>query len=143
VVLGIGAAIFVAPLTATVMNSLETAHAGIASGVNNAIARVAGLIAVAALGLVLSGVFYGRYDAQIRRAPVAPQTRAALAADRTRLLTGYVPANIATPDQPVVRAIVDSSFVTAFAWVMASSAGLALVAAAIAKIVFGRRKASA
>jgi hypothetical protein len=142
VVLGIGAAIFAAPLTATAMNSLETAHAGIASGVNNAIARATGLIAAAALGLVLSGVFYGRYDAQIRRAPVAPQTRAALAADRTRLLTGYVPANIAAPD-PVVRAIVDSSFVTAFAWVMASSAGLALVAAAIAKIVFGRRKASA
>jgi EmrB/QacA subfamily drug resistance transporter len=142
VVLGIGAALFVAPLTATVMNSLETAHAGVASGVNNAIARAAGLIAVAALGLVLSAVFYRSYDARIARAPVAPQTRASLAADRTRLLTGYVPANIAAPDQPVVRSIVDASFVNAFAWVMFSSAGLALGAAGIAKFVFGRGQAS-
>lgn len=143
VVLGIGAVTFVAPLTATVMNSLETKHAGVASGVNNAIARAAGLIAVAALGLVLSAAFYRSYDARIARATVAPATRAKLAADRTRLLTGYVPANIAASDQPVVRSIVDASFVNAFAWVMFSSAGLALAAAGIAKFVFRSSQASA
>jgi EmrB/QacA subfamily drug resistance transporter len=141
-VLGIGAAIFVAPLTATVMNSLETAHAGVASGVNNAIARAGGLIAVAGLGLILSAVFYHAYDAQIGRAGLSAQTRLALTRDRARLLTGYVPGNIASADRPVVRAIVDNSFVGGFAWAMATSAGLAFAAAAIAKFSFSRPRAS-
>ncbi len=141
-VLGIGAALFVAPLTATVMNSLETAHAGVASGVNNAIARAAGLIAIAALGVVLSTVFYRTYDAQIGRAPLAAQSRQALALDRARLLTGYVPGNIAQADRPIVRAIVDRSFVGGFAWAMGVSAGLALLAATIAKFSFGRPRAA-
>jgi len=142
VVLGIGLAIFVAPLTATVMNSLETAHAGVASGVNNAISRAAGLIAVAALGLVLSAAFYRAYDAQIGRAPIAAQTRQALARDRARLLTGYVPGNIAAADRPVVRSIVARSFVGGFAWAIGVSAALALVAAAIAKFSFNRPQAA-
>ncbi len=136
VVLGIGAALFVAPLTATVMNSLETAHAGVASGVNNAVARAAGLVAVAALGLVLSAAFYRTYDAQIGHARLTAQSRQALTRDRARLLTGYVPASIAPADRPSVRAIVDRSFVDGFALAMATSAALALAAAVIAKISF-------
>lgn len=53
-ILGCGGALFVAPLTTTVMNSVPVEHSGLASGVNNAVARTAGLIGVAVLGVVVT-----------------------------------------------------------------------------------------
>jgi EmrB/QacA subfamily drug resistance transporter len=62
VLFGLGLSITVAPLTTTVLNSVEERHAGVASGVNNAVARVAGLIAIAALGAVISAQFSSSLD---------------------------------------------------------------------------------
>lgn len=55
IVLGCAGALFVAPLTTTVMNSVPVEHSGVASGINNAVARTAGLIGIAALGLAVTG----------------------------------------------------------------------------------------
>ena len=64
-VFGLGLAVTVAPLTATVLQAADRRHAGIASGVNNAVARVASLIAIAAVGAVVSAQFSARIDERL------------------------------------------------------------------------------
>jgi EmrB/QacA subfamily drug resistance transporter len=72
IVFGLGMALTVAPLTATVLAAVPAGHSGIASGVNNAVARVAGLLAIAVIGVVISAAFQSR----LRSLHVHAQARA-------------------------------------------------------------------
>jgi EmrB/QacA subfamily drug resistance transporter len=71
VVFGIGLSATVAPLTATVLDSVDEHHVGIASGVNNGVSRVAGLLAIAVLGAVISANFSTKLDDQLGTAPLS------------------------------------------------------------------------
>jgi EmrB/QacA subfamily drug resistance transporter len=71
-VFGLGLAATVAPLTATVLDSVEERRVGIASGVNNGVSRVAGLLAIAVLGAVISAHFGGALDSNLGPAPLTP-----------------------------------------------------------------------
>jgi EmrB/QacA subfamily drug resistance transporter len=132
-VFGLGLAATVAPLTATVLGAVEPGHSGVASGVNNAVARVAGLLAIAALGAVVSGSFTARLDHDLAGARLTPQARVAVARARTRPLVtdaGAVPA----ADRAVVhRALVEAS-VHAFRIGIGIGAGLALLGGAVALV---------
>src|SRR6266550_6497734 len=91
VVLGLGMAISVAPLTTTVMNSVTQSHAGIASGVNNAVSRTAGLLAVAVFGLLMFHAFNACLDQRLNAMPNAADARQALNAERLKLAAAEIP----------------------------------------------------
>src|SRR5205085_11263832 len=102
-VFGLGLAMTVAPLTATVLGSVEAGHAGLASGVNNAVARVAGLIAIAGIGAVLAASFQARLDSSLAGRTLDAQTKHAAANARARVLVTN--ANGASPAQrPILHA---------------------------------------
>jgi hypothetical protein len=73
VVFGLGLSATVAPLTATVLDSVEERHVGIASGINNGVSRVAGLLAIAVLGAVISAHFGSVLDSNLGDRPLSPK----------------------------------------------------------------------
>jgi EmrB/QacA subfamily drug resistance transporter len=77
-VFGLGLAMTVAPLTSTVLADADESNAGIASGVNNAIARVAGLVAIAAVGAVVASSFQSRLEDEVGDQANRPEVAAAL-----------------------------------------------------------------
>jgi len=133
VVLGFGMAITVAPLTTTVMGAVETAHAGVASGVNNAVARVAGLLAIAVFGVVLLRTFDARVRPRLDRFALTPTAKLEIDRELPRMAGADVNAAPAIDrhQRPGVRRAIDEAFVSAFRLVMICAAALALAAAAV------------
>jgi EmrB/QacA subfamily drug resistance transporter len=109
-VFSIGLACTVAPLTAAVLSDAEEYNAGIASGVNNAIARVAGLLAVAAVGAVISAQFGSGLDRQLAGVQLTPTARIAIAQARKQAFSRVAPSRAG----PEVARAVQSASVHAF-----------------------------
>jgi EmrB/QacA subfamily drug resistance transporter len=95
-IFSIGLAATVAPLTAAVLSDADESNAGIASGVNNAIARVAGLLAIAAVGAVISAQFSSSLDRELRGRVLSPPARAAVVRARTQTLARVDAARVGT-----------------------------------------------
>jgi hypothetical protein len=110
VIFSLGLAATVAPLTATVLADADESNAGIASGVNNAIARVAGLLAVAALGAVVSAQFSSTLDERLAGQRLSPAAAAAAEEARGQTLARVDPARAG----PEVAAAVEAASVRAF-----------------------------
>jgi MFS family permease len=129
VVLGLGMAISVAPLTTTVMNAVKQNRAGVASGINNAVSRVAGLLAVAVLGIVMLHSFNAELDRRLQTLPVTAEINEDLNQQRTRLAAAEIPTDVEPSLRNTLKQAINESFVAGFRRVAMVCGVLALLSA--------------
>lgn len=140
VVLGLGMAVSVAPLTTTVMGSVAQSRAGVASGINNAVSRTAGLLAVAVLGIVMLQAFNTNLNQRLTNFDVTPEARELLDKQRERLAGAEIPTNLNEETRAELKQAVAGSFVHGFRVVMIIAASLAFLSALVSWLMIeGKR----
>jgi len=132
VVLGIGLAVSVAPLTTVVMGAVDQSRAGTASGINNAVARVAGLLSIAVLGIVMISTFSHRLNGSLTDLAVPLDKMHELQSNKIKLAALDVPTGVDPSLAAAIRASIGRAFVFAFRLVMLICAVLSVISAAFA-----------
>jgi MFS family permease len=138
VALGLGMAVTVAPLTTVVMNSVSQDRVGTASGINNAVARIAAVLAIAVLGMVMVTAFSSRLDDSLDHQSLAPDVIKQVRADAIKLAGLHVPGTLDSGTRTAIQRSVQEAFVFAFRIIMFICGGLAIVSAAIAWRMIGQ-----
>jgi Major Facilitator Superfamily len=132
VVLGVGMAITVAPLTTVVMNSGDPDRVGTASGINNAVARVAGVLAVAVLGIVMVSAFGSRLNHTLANLTLPASVLHNIQAEEIRLAGLQLPPSLSGRTGSVIKDLAGEAFVFGFRLVMLICAGLAVAGSVVA-----------
>jgi EmrB/QacA subfamily drug resistance transporter len=131
-VLGLGMAVSVAPLTTIVMSAVDQNRAGTASGINNAVARVAGLLAVAMLGIVMVSAFSSHLDKSLSSLRLSPETTRDLRSSEIKLAALTVPGGVDSSTAARITTAINASFVYGFRVVMLICVALSLFSALFA-----------
>jgi predicted MFS family arabinose efflux permease len=140
-VLGFGMAVTVAPLTTVVMNSVDQNRVGTASGVNNEVARVAGVLAIAVFGIVMVNAFAIRLNHQLARLSLPPGVLQEIQAGEIRLAGLQPPAGLDSTTNSAVKESVGGAFVFGYRIVMFVCAGLSLASAVVAWFMIPKGRA--
>ncbi|HKA22028.1 MAG TPA: MFS transporter [Blastocatellia bacterium] len=128
-VLGLGMATSVAPLTTAVMNAVSENRAGVASGINNAVSRMAGLLGIACLAIVMVHAFSNSMDARLSELRLTPEQRSLVDEQRVRLAGADLGREFDEATKARLRLAIDESFLHGFRLVMAAAIVLALASA--------------
>ena len=131
-VLGLGMAITVAPLTTVVMGSVDPQHAGAASGINNAVARVAGVLAIAVLGSVMIKTFDSHLERGLTKMKLAPNAIEELRSREGELRRMEPPAGVDPNTALGIQDAISASFVFGFRVVLLCCAGLSIGSVVVA-----------
>ena len=132
VVLGLGMAITVAPLTTVVMGAVDKDHSGAASGINNAVSRLAGVLAIAVLGIVLLKAFSAHLQHSLPTLAISPEAAHEIRAKEIELAGMELPKNLDPNAAALVRQAVSASFLSGFRLVLFCCAALAVTSAVVA-----------
>jgi hypothetical protein len=141
VVQGFGMALHITPLTTVTLHSVEAERSGLASGVNNAVARVAGLLAVAVLGLFVYEMFSANLDARLEGMNLPGAVRSELEASKADLGAAEAPEGVDAGTAAQIERAIEESFVAGFRAVMLICVGLALASALTAAVLVSDRRA--
>ena len=128
-VVGLGMAISVAPLTTTVMNAVGETRAGVASGVNNAVSRTAGLLGIACLGMVISHSYNRELDRRIAQLPLTPELKSSIDEQRPRMAAAELQQGTDEVTARMVREAINDAFIHGFRVVLTTAVVLALASA--------------
>src|SRR5258708_6307791 len=138
IVLGFGMAITVAPLTTVVMNSVDQDRVGAASGINNAVARVAGVLAIAVLGLVMVQAFSSRLNHSLTRLSLPAGTLHEIQAGEIKLAGLQAPANLDPGTRSAIEELIRQVFTFGFRIVILICSGMSLASAIVARMMIPR-----
>jgi hypothetical protein len=122
------------------MNAVPQNRAGIASGINNAVSRTAGLLAVAVLGIVMLQSFNSELDRKLQTLRITPEVKQTLDNQRTKLAAVEIPKEVDPAVGRTLKQAVDESFVSGFRRVMAVAMILALLSAVSAWLLVEGKK---
>lgn len=142
IMLGIGMGVTVAPLTIGVMGSVATHYAGTASGINNAVSRLAGVLAIAIVGSLALFVFAGAVDVRTADIALSHEARLALQSEANKLGQISIIAEVASENIYAVETAIKLAFVDAFQIVMLICAGLAWLSSLVAALLLDRGSVS-
>jgi nitrate/nitrite transporter NarK len=135
ILLGVGMAITVAPLTTTVLNSVLHHQTGVASGINNAVASVAGLVLIAVLGTVGVDALNRSLDKHLQGVQASAEVRQAVEKTRGGFVMPALNKSLPAQSQRIAYSVISSSFVETIRLVMLIAAGLALASAVTAALM--------
>jgi EmrB/QacA subfamily drug resistance transporter len=139
-IFGLGMSFTVAPLTAAVMGSVNDHFSGTASGINNALTRIANVFANAIFGALAVLFFASALQGEIKNLPLSAKEKQSVAAEAVNLGNAKVPAGINEKDKAVIERYYHASFIHAYANIMRISAGLGFFGA-LMSVVFVRNSA--
>jgi hypothetical protein len=139
VLLGLGMATSAAPLTTVVMTSVGAGRAGVASGANNAVARVAALLAIAIFGVVMLHAFDSALDRRLDILKLSPEARHLLDNDRAKLAAMEPPPTSNSETVTSVRRAIADSFIGGFRRLLTLGAALSILGALVAGLIIENR----
>jgi MFS family permease len=132
IVLGVGLSLSVAPLTTAVMNAVHVSYSGTASGINNAISRVAALVAIAVLGIIILHAFNSHLDLGMDAREIPQAVRDPLQAERIKLAGAEIPPEVGPEMKASLESLVRESYIGGFKLILYLSAAISLICSFIA-----------
>jgi len=139
-VLGVGMAIIISPLTTAVMESVELRESGVASGINNTVGRIAGLLAIAIMGVFALTTFNRSLDYELNSIDLQQEARQSIDDQRIKILLIDIPENVEAEKKVNIKNAIEKSFLDGFRLMMLISASLVLIGTFVAWFSIERMK---